>query len=84
MIRCNECPRCKDEYPDKLDRDGYPFQICGMTGNIVYTIPHKIKKYSGNGYIHLGVSGCGLYQTIEEALEHMTESERRRWKEDRR
>lgn len=81
MIRCDTCPRCHDSCPDKVDNDGYHFQICGLTGNIVYTVPHKMKRYSGNGYIHLGISSCGLYETIEDALQHMTESERRRWRE---
>lgn len=80
-IKCDTCPRCKDVYPDRVDADGYHFMICGVTGNIVYTIPHKMKRYSGKGYIHLGISGCGLYETIEEALDSMTESEIRRWRE---
>lgn len=42
MIKCDTCPRCKDTYPGKVDADGYHFHICGMSGNIVYTIPHKI------------------------------------------
>lgn len=79
MIRCDTCPRCNDVYPGKLDRDGYHFCICGLTGNIVYTTPHKEKRYSGSGYIHFGISSCGLYETIEDALKHMTESECRRY-----
>ena len=79
MIRCDTCPRCKDTYPGKLDRDGYHFHICGMGGNIVYTTPHKIKRYAGCGYIHLGINSCGLYESVEEALEDMTEPERRRY-----
>lgn len=79
MIKCNECPRCKDTYPDKVDNDGYHFHICGMSGNIVYTIPHKTKRYSGNGYISLGISSCGLYENVEDVLKNMTESERRQW-----
>ena len=81
MIKCDECPRCNDAYPGKLDKDGYHFHICGMTGNIVYTIPHRIKRATGSGYINCSISSCGLYQTVEEALSHMTESEIRRWKE---
>lgn len=79
VIRCDTCPRCKDVYPGKLDADGYHFHICGLTGNKVYTIPHKLKRYSGNGYLHLGISSCGMYESVEEALEHMTEPERRRY-----
>ena len=81
MIKCDTCPRCKDTYPGKLDADGYHFHICNMSGNIVYTIPHRMKRYSGNGYINLGVSSCGIYETIDDALKDMTESEIRRWRE---
>lgn len=81
MIKCDTCPRCKDTYPGKLDSNGYHFYICGMSGNIVYKEPHKIKRYKGKGYIDLGISSCGLYETIEDALKHMTESERRRYYE---
>ena len=84
MIKCNTCPRCKDAYPGRLDADEYHFHICGMGGNIVYTTPHKIKRYNGNGYIHLGISSCGLYETVEDALKSMTESEIKRWKETRK
>ena len=83
-IRCDECPRCKDTYPGRLDNDGYHFHICGMCGNIVYTIPHKIKRYNGHGYISLGISSCGIYETVEDALKDMTEPERRRWEEKQR
>ena len=79
MIRCDTCPRCKDVYPGKLDDDGYHFHICGMSGNKVYTIPRRVRRYSGNGYIHFGISSCGLYETIEDALSHMTEPEKRRY-----
>ena len=81
MIRCSECPRCKDVYPGKTDPDGYHFHICGMSGNKVYTTPHKLRKYSGSGYIHLGKSSCWLYETPEDALKHMTKSEIARWRE---
>lgn len=84
MIKCDTCPRCKDTYPGKLDRDGYHYHICGMSGNIVYTIPHKIKRASGRGYINCGISSCGLYETIEDALKSMTESERRRWEQEQK
>ena len=79
MIRCDTCPRCTDPYPDKVDLEGYHFCICGMTGNIVYQTPHKIKRYSGSGYIHRGISSCGIYETIEDALKHMTEPEIRNY-----
>ena len=81
MIKCDTCPRCKDVYPGQTDRDGYHFCICGMSGNIVYAIPHKVKRYSGKGYLHFGISSCGLYETIEDALNDMTQSEIKRWKE---
>ncbi len=81
MIKCDTCPRCEDTYPGKLDADGYHFHICNMSGNIVYTIPHRMKRYSGNGYINLGVSSCGIYKTIDDALKDMTESGIRRWRE---
>jgi len=80
MIRCNECPRYKDVYPGKVDPTGYHFGICGMTGNKVYAIPRKIKRPSGRGYIHKGIGSCGLYDSVEDALEHMTEAEVRRWR----
>lgn len=83
MIKCDACPRCKDTYPGKLDRDGYHFHICSLTGNIVYTIPRKVKKLSGRGYIHYGVGSCGLYGSIEDALKSMTEAERRRWEREK-
>ena len=57
-IKCDVCPRCKDVYPDRVDAYGYPFRICGMGGNIVYVIPRKEKRYSGNGYIHHDIDGC--------------------------
>lgn len=78
-IRCDTCPRCKDVYPDKVDEDGYHFHICGMSGNKVYTMPRKVRRYSGNGYIYFNASSCGLYETIEDALSHMTEPEKRRY-----
>lgn len=83
MIKCDTCPRCKDTYPGKLDRDGYHFHICGMSGNIVYTIPHKIKRASGRGYINCGISSCGLFDSVEDALKSMTESARRRWEQEK-
>jgi hypothetical protein len=80
-IKCDTCPRCKDVYPGELDRDGFHFCICGMSGNIVYQIPHKIKRASGHGWIHFGIGSCGLYKSVEDALNHMTEPEVRRWRE---
>lgn len=81
MIRCDTCPRYKDSYPGKVDDDGYHYGICGMTGNIVYAIPHKIKRYSGHGYISLGVSTCGIFETVDDVLKKMTEPEIQRWRE---
>lgn len=80
-IRCDTCPRCKDTYPGKLDNNGYHFYICGMGGNMVYKKPREVRRHSGGGYIHFPVSTCGLYDTIENALKDMTESERRRYYE---
>lgn len=79
MLRCDTCPWSKDVFPERVDRNGYPFHICGMTGNIVYTIPRKEKKYSGRGYIHFGISSCGIFDTAEDVLSAMTEAERKRY-----
>ena len=81
MIKCDTCPRCKDAYPGKVDFYGHHFCICGMSGNMVYTEPRKVKREVGHGYIHYGISSCGLYKSIEDALSRMTETERRRYKE---
>lgn len=81
MITCAECPRCKDNYPNSTDGEGNHFCICGMTGNIVYTIPRKEKRYSGSGYIHFGTSSCGIFETVEDVLAAMTEIERQRYYE---
>ena len=76
-IRCDTCPRCKDIYPpDKVDSFGNHFCICGMGGNMVYPKPRKEKRYSGKGYIHYDIDGCGLYDTIDEALAAMNDIER--------
>ena len=83
-IRCDTCPRCYDAYPDKTDPQGNHFQICGMSGNMVYTTPRTEKRYSGKGYIHYGVSTCGLYETVEDALGKMTNAEIRRLAENRK
>ena len=81
VIRCDACPYCKDTYPGKLDADGNHFFICGMGGNMVYTQPRKVKRYSGPGYIKFGVSSCGIFETVEDALASMTEIERQRYYE---
>jgi hypothetical protein len=80
FIKCDVCPRCKDTYPGKVDADGYHFHICGMGGNKVYTIPHRIKRYNGKGYINFGISSCGIYESVEDALKDMTEPEIKRWR----
>lgn len=82
-ITCDICPQCKNLYPDKVDSNGNYFCICGMGGNMVYTEPRRVKRWSGSGYLHFGVSSCGLYDSIEDVLKHMTESEIRRWRERR-
>lgn len=79
MITCKTCPRCKDTYPNKLDRDGNKFYICGMSGNMVYKEPRKVKKACGYGYIHYSVSSCGLYDTVDDVLKDMTTSEKERY-----
>lgn len=84
MIRCSECPRCRDQYPGRVDGDGYHYCICGMSGNIVYTMPRKMKRSRGTGYIEMGVGSCGLYDTAEDALKHMTKSEIDRWRKEER
>lgn len=84
MIKCDTCPRCKDTYPGKVNQAGVHFYICGMSGNIVYKQAWNERMCSGHGYYHHSVSGCGLYDTIEEALADMTESEKRRYYDERR
>lgn len=48
---------------------------------MVYKEPRKEPRYNGHGYVHYGPGSCGLYETIEDVLSDMTESEIRRWKE---
>lgn len=81
MIRCDTCPYCKDSCPGKVDSDGNHFHICGLTGNMVYTEPRRVKKWSGPGYLKYGISSCGIFETVEKALENMTDIERQRWRE---
>ena len=81
MIQCDTCPFCNDRYPGKVDQNGYHFHICEMTGNIVYTIPRKEKRYTGSGYIYFRISGCGLFETADEAIAVMTKTERQRYYE---
>lgn len=40
-----------------------------------------MSERSGSGWIHYGVSSCGLYETIDAALADMTESEKKRYYE---
>ena len=80
VIKCDTCPWSKDTYPGQLKHD-VPFRICGMSGNIVYPVPHKEKRYSGPGYIHFGISSCGIFETAEDVLAAMTDIERKRYKE---
>lgn len=84
MIKCSECPRCKDTYPDKLDFYGNHFYICGMSGNKVYTKPRRERKYSGKGWMKFSESSCGIYSTFDDAFNAMTETERKRWNESHR
>lgn len=80
MIKCSECPRCKDTYPDKKDYQGNHFHICGMSGNMVYTEPRREKRYNGKGRIKFSESSCGLYETFEDAFNAMTETEQKRYR----
>lgn len=80
MIKCKDCPRCKDVYPpETVDHNGNHFCICGMGGNMVYTFPRKEKRYNGNGYIIIPESSCGLYKTFDEAFKAMTKPEQERY-----
>lgn len=83
MITCAECPRCKDLYPGQLDSFGNPFKICGMSGNMVHTEPRREKRINGNGYIYYEAGTCGLYDTVEDALKHMTKAAIERWKAEK-
>lgn len=78
-IKCDTCPYAKDKYPGKVDHAGNHFHICGMSGNMIYLEPRREKKYSGSGYIYFGITGCGLFESVDEALASMTEIERERW-----
>jgi hypothetical protein len=79
MIKCSECPRCRDAYPDKVDSFGNHFCICGMSGNMVYTKPRKEKRHSGKGFINHPECSCGLYDTFSDAFHAMTRPEQKRW-----
>lgn len=83
MITCAECPRCKDLYPDKVDSFGNHFQVCGMSGNMVRPEPRREKKINGNGYIYYKPTSCWLYDTVEDALKHMSKLEIERWKAEK-
>lgn len=78
-VHCNECPYCYDPDPAYVDYFGNHPKICGMSGNMVYTEPRKVKRLTGSGYIHYDIGSCGLYRTVEDALKSMCESERRRY-----
>lgn len=80
MIYCKGCPQCKDAYPGKLDYSGNHFCICGMTGNMVYPEARKEQRYNGKGFISFGPGSCGIFDTVEDMLATMTESEIERWK----
>lgn len=58
-IDCSECSKCK---PRDALRNGVRWGICGMSGNIVYLEPWKERRIKGSGYIHHGVSSCGMYK----------------------
>lgn len=81
MIKCKDCPRCKDVYPpETVDHYGNHFCICGMGGNIVYPYPRKEKRYNGSGYIKFSEDSCGIYKTFEDAFNAMSKPEQLRWK----
>ena len=82
MIKCSECPRCKDTYPGKLDAYGSHFCICSMSGNKVYTKPRKERRYDDRGWVNFSESSCGLYDTFDDAFESMTLAEQKQWKEE--
>lgn len=58
-IDCSECSKCK---PQDTLKNGVRWGICGMGGNIVYLEPWKERRIKGSGYIHHGVSSCGMYK----------------------
>jgi len=72
-IRCDTCPLAHNTYPDKVDNYGNHFHICSLTGNMVYTMPRKEKSYSGNGYTRFPPSGCGSFNSIEDARTYAKE-----------
>jgi hypothetical protein len=78
MVKCDTCPWSKDLYPGEL-HNGVPFRICGMTGNIVYPVPHREKRYSGSGYINFEISTCNMWKDEEDVLNHMHPIERERY-----
>lgn len=78
-LKCKDCPRFKDA--GHIDYEGNHFGICGMGGNMVYPEERKVKRVSGRGYIHYQPDGCGMYDTVEQALAKMTKSDVRRYKE---
>ncbi|MCR4733115.1 MAG: hypothetical protein K5819_07850 [Lachnospiraceae bacterium] len=78
-LKCKDCPRFKDA--GHIDYEGNHFGICGMGGNMVYPEERKVKRASGRGYIHYPSNGCGMYDTVEQALAKMTKSDVRRYKE---
>ena len=78
-LKCKDCPRFKDS--GHTDYEGNHFGICGMGGNMVYPEERKVKRARGSGYIHYPPSGCGMYDTVEQALADMTEIAVRRYKE---
>ena len=78
-LKCKDCPRFKDG--GHTDFEGNHFGICGMGGNMVYPEERKVKRVSGRGYIHYPADGCGLYDTVEQALADMTEIAVQRYKE---
>jgi hypothetical protein len=82
MIRCYECPRCKDQ-PGKTDYNGNHFAICGMSGNMVYLKPRRERRYNGKGWISFSASSCGIYRTFDDAFNAMTKNEQKRWRENR-
>ena len=62
-LDCPECPQCK---PQDTIKNGARWGVCGMGGNIVYLEPWKEKRANGSGYIHHGVSSCGLFEKKKE------------------
>jgi len=75
-MKCADCPRWYDPYPEKRDAYGNHAVICGMSGNLIYLEPRREPKYSGGGYMYFKAYGCNIYGSPEEALAAMLKPEK--------